>query len=72
MLKNFTKAFIIFGALMFLKGIASGNRVEVHIIVKRYLFPAHVLGKRPTQSTIIRLKGSSIAGIGVKGATGGF
>ena len=49
---------------MFLKEIASGKGVEVHIIVKRYSFPDLVRGKGPTQSTNILLKGSSKAGIG--------
>ena len=49
---------------MFLKGIASGKRVEVHIIVKRYSFPDLVRGKGPTQSISILLKGSAKAGIG--------
>ena len=49
---------------MFLKGIASGKRVEVHIIVKRYSFPDLVQGKGPTQSISILQKGSSKAGIG--------
>ena len=46
---------------MFLKGIASGKRVEVHITVKRYSFPDFVRGEGPTQSLSILLKGSSKA-----------
>ena len=49
---------------MFLKGIASGKRVEVHKIVKRYSFPDFVRGKGPTQSISILLKGSSKADTG--------
>ena len=67
--KIFIKTATILGALMFFKGIASGNLVEEHIIVNRYLFPDLVLGNGPTQSTITLLNGSSIAGIGISGAT---
>ena len=56
--KNFTKALTMFLVLIFLSGMASGKRVETHIIV--------VSGKGPTQSIIILLKGSSKAGIGCK------
>ena len=48
--------------------MASGKRVEAHIIVRRYSWPDFVLGKRPTQSIIILLKGSSKAGMGCKWA----
>ena len=34
--KNFVKALIIVFALMFYSGIASGNRVEAHIMVSIY------------------------------------
>ena len=51
-------------ALMFLKGIASGNLVEAHIIVSRNLFPDLVFGNGPTQSIMTLLKGSLNAGIG--------
>ena len=57
------------GALMFLNGMASGNLVEVHMIVSRYWLPGLVLGNGPTQSTKTRLIGSCIAGIGTGGAT---
>lgn len=50
-------------ALIFRSGMASGNRVDVHMTVSKYWFPDQVLGKGPTQSST-RLKGSSIAGIG--------
>ena len=50
--------------LIFLKGIASGKRVEAHIIVKRYSLPDLVFGNGPTQSIMNLLKGSSNAGIG--------
>ena len=49
---------------MFLKGIASGNLVEVHIIVSKYSLPDFDYGKGPTQSMRTLLKGSSKAGIG--------
>jgi hypothetical protein len=51
-------------ALIFLRGIASGNLVKIHMIVSKYWIPALVLGKCPTQSTNTRLKGSSKAGMG--------
>ena len=56
--------------LIFLRGIVSGKRVEAHIIVRRYSQPDLVLGRGPTQSIIILLKGSSKAGMGCKGAFG--
>lgn len=59
-------------ALIFLSGMASGNRIDVHMMVSKYWFPDPVLGKRPTQSTNTRLKGSSNAGIGCRGAYGIF
>jgi hypothetical protein len=71
MVKNLVRAFTIVLALIFLKGIASGNLVPAHIIVNKYSFPDFVLGKGPTQSTRILLNGSSNAGIGFKGALGG-
>ena len=52
---------------MFLRGMASGNLVEVHMIVSRYWLPVLVFGNGPTQS---RLNGSSKAGIGSSGAGG--
>ena len=33
---------------MFLRGIASGNQAEAHIIVKRYRLPSLVHGRGPT------------------------
>ena len=69
-MKNFTRALTIALVLVFLKGIASGKRVEAHIIVKRYSDPDLVLGKGPTQSIMILLNGSSKAGIGCKGLFG--
>jgi hypothetical protein len=51
---------------IFLNGIASGNLVDAHIMVNRYWLPDLVLGKGPTQSTIILLNGSSNAGIGCR------
>ena len=50
--------------------MASGKRVEAHIIVRRYSWPDLVLGKGPTHSIIILLKGSSKAGMGYKWAFG--
>ena len=32
--KKLTKAFVIFGAVMLVKGMASGNLVKAHILVK--------------------------------------
>ena len=52
---------------MLLKGIASGNRVELHIIVNKNSFCDFVLGNGPTQSIIMCEKGSSKAGMGCKG-----
>ena len=70
--KNLVKAFTTVAALMFLKGMASGKRVDAHIIVKRYSLPDLVFGRGPTQSMITLLNGSSKAGIGFKGARGIF
>ena len=70
--KNFIRALTMVLALMFLKGIASGNLVEAHIIVSRNSFPDLVFGNGPTQSIMTLLKGSSKAGIGCKGARGIF
>ena len=56
-MKNLTKAFAMVFVLIFLKGIASGKRVEAHILVKMYSFPDLVFGKGPTQS-IMMLNGS--------------
>ena len=70
--KNLVKAFTILGAFMFLKGIASGNLVEAHMIVNKYSLPVLVLGRGPTQSIITLLNGSSNAGIGFNGALGIF
>ena len=60
----------MFLALIFLRGMASGNLVEAHIIVSKYWLPALVCGSGPTQSIITQLNGSSTTGIGFKGATG--
>ena len=51
---------------IFLSGIASGKRVEVHNIVKRYSLPDLGLGRGPTQAILILLKGQSKAGMGCK------
>ena len=57
-------------ALICLKGVASGNLLEAHIIKRRNLFQDLVFGKWPTQSIMTLLKGSLKAGIGCKGAWG--
>ena len=44
-MKNLIKALTIVAALMFLSAIASGKRVEAHIIVKRYWLPDLVFGR---------------------------
>ena len=61
---NLTKALTMVYVLIFLKGIASGKRIEAHIIVKRYSLPDLVFGNGPTQTIMILLKGSSNAGMG--------
>ena len=68
--KNLTRDSTIRGALILRRGIASGKRVERHIIVSRYWLPDLVLGRGPTQSIIISLNGSLQAGIGLRGAIG--
>ena len=68
--KNLVKASTMVFVLVFLKGSASGNLVDAHMIVSRYWFPDFVFGNGPMQSTIIWLKGSLIAGIGCSGAFG--
>ena len=57
---------------MLVKGMASGNLVETHIMGKRYWFLDLVFGKGPTQSIITLLNGFSNAGMGLRGATGIF
>ena len=59
--KNFITALKMALALMFLKGVASGNPLEAHIIMSRNLFPDHAFGNGPIQSIIILLKVSSKA-----------
>ena len=44
--------------------MASGKRMEAHIIVSNYRFPYLILGSGPTQSRITLLKESSKAGTG--------
>lgn len=51
MVKNVTRTFAIFLAERFLIGIASGNLVELHIIVIKYWFPKCFWGNVPTLST---------------------
>ena len=43
-MKNFTSALTIVLALIFLSGIASGKRVEAHIMVRKYSQPFFVFG----------------------------
>ena len=69
-MKNLTKDFTMVFVLIFLKGIASGKRVEAHIIVKGYSLPDLVSGNGPAQSIMILLKGSSNAGVGCNPAFG--
>ena len=69
-MKKLTKAFTMVLVLIFLKGIASGKRVEAQIIVKKYLLPDLVFGNEPTQTVMILLKGSSNAGTGCNPALG--
>ena len=57
---------------MLVNGMASGNLVEAHIMVKIYWFLDLVFGKGPTQSIITLLNGSSNAGMGLRGAIGIF
>ena len=53
-----------------LKGKTSGYLVVEHITVSKYSWPDRVLGKGPTQSIMTLLNGSSVTGIGIKGAGG--
>ena len=62
-MKNLTKALTMVFVLIFLRGTASGKRVEAHIIVKRYSFPDLVFGNGPTQSIMVLLNVSTNAGI---------
>ena len=61
-MKNFTRALTIVLVLIFLSGMTSRKRVQAHVIVKRYSQPDLALGKEPTRSIIILLKGSTNAG----------
>ena len=67
-----TRAFDILGAVMLVKGMALGNLVEAHKMVKRYWFLDLVFGKGTTQSIITLVNGSSNTGMGLTGATGFF
>ena len=53
---------------MTLSGIASGNLIALHIIVRMYLFPILVLGSGHTQSISIGSNGSPVVGMGFNGA----
>ena len=57
---------------MLVKGMASGNLVETHIMVKIYWFLDLVFGKGPAQSIITLLNGPLNAGMGLRRATGIF
>ena len=52
--------------------MAIEKRVEVHIIVSKYIFPYLVLGSSLTQSTMTLLKDYSKASSGRSGATRKF
>ena len=66
-MKNFIRALSIVYVLMLLRGIASGNLVELHIIVNKYSFCDIVLGNGPTQSIIMCEKVHQKLVWGVKG-----
>lgn len=68
--KKFTNALMITGVVIFLSGIASRNLLATHIIVNRNWLPDLALGNGPTQSTITCSNGSTIIGIGDRGAGG--
>ncbi len=68
--KNFTNALLTTGAVIFLKGITSGNLVATHMIVNKNWLLVLVFGRGPIQSTITCSNGSPIAGIGFKRAGG--
>jgi hypothetical protein len=68
--KNFVKAFTTRGAVIMRRGIASGKRLSVHIIVSKNWLPDLDLGNGPTQSTITCSNGSPREGIGERGAWG--
>lgn len=70
--KNLIRALARVFALIFLSSMASGNCVDVYMMVSKYWFPDLVLGKGPTQSTNTRLKGSSSPGIVWRGKNGIF
>lgn len=57
-------------AVILHSGTASGKRVDVHMMVSKYLFPVYVLGSGPTQSTVTHSNGSPRVGIGHKGISG--
>jgi hypothetical protein len=61
---NWPRALIIVLTLIFLSGMAIEKRVEVHIIVSKYIFSYLVLGSSLTQSTMTLLKDYSKAGTG--------
>ena len=55
---------------MLQRGMASGKRVDLHIIVNKNLFPDFVFGRGPTQSIRISPNSSPHTGTGFNGATG--
>uniref|UniRef100_A0A673ZVD4 Regulatory associated protein of MTOR complex 1 n=1 Tax=Salmo trutta TaxID=8032 RepID=A0A673ZVD4_SALTR len=68
--KNFTSAFTTVLAVIVRRGIASGYRVALHIIVSKNWLPDLVFGNGPTQSIITFSNGSPTTGIGQSGARG--
>lgn len=61
------RAFTIFLAQIFCRGMASRNFDDAHMMVSKNLLPDFVLGSGPMQSTITQLDGSSKTGIGCRG-----
>ena len=67
-----TSSLPLMTAVMLVKGMASGNLDEAHIMVKRYWFLDLIFGKGPTQSIISLQNGSSNAGMSLRRAAGIF
>ena len=68
--KNLVRALITDFEVIVRKGIASGNLVAAHMMVSTNWLPVFDLGSGPTQSTITWENGSSMTGIGQRGAGG--
>ena len=62
--KKITNTFYTVVTLMFLRGIAPGNRVVLHIMVKIYSHSDLVLGSLPAHSVMTGVKAVSATGIG--------